>query len=66
MFFLLNCVQEHLQSELVNELYRNEIIDDLPVESGTISQRRKEGVEMRNALKKAAVIIGEVRKTQIL
>ncbi|KAK0398425.1 hypothetical protein QR680_002586 [Steinernema hermaphroditum] len=60
MFFLVNFVQEHLQSELVKQLYRNEIIDDLLAESETMAQRRKEGVEMLNALKKAAVIIGEL------
>uniref|UniRef100_A0A1I8ACI8 dynamin GTPase n=1 Tax=Steinernema glaseri TaxID=37863 RepID=A0A1I8ACI8_9BILA len=65
MLFLVNYVEEHLQSELIKQLYRNEIIDDLLSESEAMSQRRKEAVEMLNALKKAAVIIGEVRETQM-
>ncbi|KAK6111261.1 Dynamin central region family protein [Brugia pahangi] len=65
MHFLVNYVRDNLQSELVQQLYKREIIEELLTESPVMAQRRKEAAEMLNALNKASSIIGEVRETQI-
>ncbi|EJW82384.1 hypothetical protein WUBG_06708 [Wuchereria bancrofti] len=65
MHFLVNYVRDNLQSELVQQLYKREVIEELLTESPVMAQRRKEAAEMLNALNKASSIIGEVRETQI-
>uniref|UniRef100_A0A915PQF5 dynamin GTPase n=1 Tax=Setaria digitata TaxID=48799 RepID=A0A915PQF5_9BILA len=65
MHFLVNYVRDNLQSELVQQLYKREIIEELLSESPVMAQRRKEAAEMLSALNKASNIIGEVRETQI-
>jgi len=46
MHFLVNFVQEHIQSELVSQLYKKEEIDRLLQESEAITSRRTEVSEM--------------------
>lgn len=46
MHFLVNNVQDNLQSELVGQLYKTEKIDALLTESDSITQKRKEVLEM--------------------
>jgi dynamin 1-like protein len=59
MRFLVNHVKENLQSELVQQLYNNEM-DELLAESEMMAQRRKESAEMLDALNKANHVISEV------
>jgi dynamin 1-like protein len=54
-----------LQSELVQQLYNNENMDDLLAESDLMAQRRKESAEMLDALNKANHVISEIRETHI-
>ncbi|GMT24079.1 hypothetical protein PFISCL1PPCAC_15376, partial [Pristionchus fissidentatus] len=65
MHCLVNYVQEHLQSELVRQLYQQELLDDLLAEAPIMAQRRKDGAEMLSALNQASLIIGEVRETHV-
>ena len=53
------------QSELVQQLYNTENIDELLAESEQMTERRKEATEMLEALDKANKMISEVRETQI-
>ena len=46
MHFLVNYVQDNLQSELVSRLYKQEEIDKLLSESEHIAARRREASEM--------------------
>ncbi|KRY73376.1 Dynamin-1-like protein, partial [Trichinella pseudospiralis] len=57
--------QDHLQSELVRKVYRPELFDDLLHESEQIAVKRKETVEMLNALEKASRVIAEIRDVHI-
>ncbi|KAI6214042.1 Dynamin-1-like protein [Aphelenchoides besseyi] len=65
MKFMVNSMKENLQSELVQQLYNNEDIDDLLSESALMAQRRKESAEMLDALNKANLVISEIRETHI-
>uniref|UniRef100_A0A183E9H3 GED domain-containing protein n=1 Tax=Gongylonema pulchrum TaxID=637853 RepID=A0A183E9H3_9BILA len=46
MHFLVNYVRDNLQSELVRQLYKHEIIEELLAESPVMAQRRKETADM--------------------
>lgn len=46
MHFLVNHVQDNIQSELVSQLYKKEEIERLLQESEAITSRRKEVTEM--------------------
>lgn len=52
---------EHIQSELVSRLYKEEIFTDLLRESSDVAERRKECTEMKLILEKALRIVNEVR-----
>ncbi|XP_038054333.1 dynamin-1-like protein isoform X2 [Patiria miniata] len=65
MHFLVNFVQDNLQSELVGKLYKQEAIETLLKESEHMSQRRKDAQEMLQALQKASHIISEIRETHV-
>ncbi|CAD5219786.1 unnamed protein product [Bursaphelenchus okinawaensis] len=65
MRFMVNHVKENLQSELVQQLYKENELDDLLAESELMAQRRKESAEMLAALQKAAQMISEVRETHL-
>uniref|UniRef100_A0AC34FY92 GED domain-containing protein n=1 Tax=Panagrolaimus sp. ES5 TaxID=591445 RepID=A0AC34FY92_9BILA len=53
MNFTVNYVIAHLQSELITALYDQTNVDELLVENGNMTQRRKETAEMLKALNKA-------------
>ncbi|KAK6994639.1 dynamin-1-like protein isoform X1 [Biomphalaria glabrata] len=65
MHFLVNHVKDHLQSELVCQLYKKEEIETLLEESVHIAARRKEASEMLQALQRASQIIGEIREIHL-
>ncbi|KAH9508154.1 Dynamin-1-like protein [Bulinus truncatus] len=65
MHFLVNHVKDHLQSELVSQLYKKEEIETLLEESVHIAARRKEASEMLQALQRASQIIGEIREIHL-
>ena len=46
MHFLVNHVKDTLQSELVGQLYKASLLDDLLTESEDMAQRRKEAADM--------------------
>lgn len=52
MHFLVNHVKDTLQSELVGQLYKSLLLDDLLTESEDMAQRRKEAADMLKVLKK--------------
>ncbi|KAL1933241.1 hypothetical protein VTP01DRAFT_7331 [Rhizomucor pusillus] len=60
MLKLVSHAKEGLQRELLAELYRAEVLDDLLQESEYTQQRRKECKKMIEALQKADEIVGSV------
>lgn len=46
MHFLVNHVKDLLQSELVGQLYKSVLLDDLLTESEDMAQRRNEAADM--------------------
>lgn len=46
MHFLVNHVKDSLQSELVGQLYKPALLDDLLTESEDMAQRRNEAADM--------------------
>ncbi|XP_036375767.1 dynamin-1-like protein isoform X2 [Megalops cyprinoides] len=65
MHFLVNHVKDSLQSELVGQLYKSGLLDDLLTESEDMAQRRKEAADMLKALQKASQVIAEIRETHL-
>ncbi|KAJ8249913.1 hypothetical protein COCON_G00231290 [Conger conger] len=65
MHFLVNHVKDSLQSELVGQLYKSGLLDDLLTESEDMAQRRNEAADMLKALQKASHVIGEIRETHL-
>uniref|UniRef100_A0A8C7ZI28 Dynamin-1-like protein n=1 Tax=Oryzias sinensis TaxID=183150 RepID=A0A8C7ZI28_9TELE len=65
MHFLVNFVKEHLQSELVGQLYKQGLLQELLIESQETAQQRTEVAQMLEALKKANNIISEIRETHL-
>ncbi|VDL69804.1 unnamed protein product [Nippostrongylus brasiliensis] len=65
MHFLVNFVRDNLQSELVRQLYKPDLLEDLLAETVDMAQRRKETLETMKALNQASLIISEVRETQL-
>ncbi|XP_053114422.1 dynamin-1-like protein isoform X3 [Hemicordylus capensis] len=65
MHFLVNHVKDTLQSELVGQLYKALLLDDLLTESEDMAQRRKEAADMQQALQRASQIIAEIRETHL-
>ena len=64
MHCLVNSVRDSVQSELVRELYKPDIVDELMEESPETMARRKEIVEMVQALQRAHEILNEIRDLQ--
>ncbi|CAB1322727.1 unnamed protein product [Coregonus sp. 'balchen'] len=54
-----------LQSELVGQLYKAGLLDDLLTESEDMAQRRNEAADMLKALQKASQVIAEIRETHL-
>ncbi|XP_072567921.1 dynamin-1-like protein isoform X4 [Paramormyrops kingsleyae] len=65
MHFLVNYVKDNLQSELVGQLYKSGLLDDLLTESEDMAQRRSEAADMLKALQKASQVIAEIRETHL-
>ncbi|XP_029103355.1 dynamin-1-like protein isoform X1 [Scleropages formosus] len=65
MHFLVNHVKDNLQSELVGQLYKSGLLDDLLKESEDMAQRRKEAADMLKALQKASHVIAEIREIHL-
>ncbi|XP_070848341.1 dynamin-1-like protein isoform X1 [Chaetodon trifascialis] len=65
MHFLVNHVKDSLQSELVGQLYKSGLLNDLLTESEDMAQRRKEAADMLQALQKASQVIAEIRETHL-
>ncbi|GAA5814246.1 vacuolar protein sorting-associated protein 1 [Mucor flavus] len=60
MLNLVNHSKEELQRELLTELYKHDVLDDLLQESDFTRQRRKDCKKMIEALQKADEIVGSV------
>lgn len=65
MHFLVNFVKEQLQSELVGQLYKQPLLQELLIESQDTAQQRTEVAQMLQALQKANNIISEIRETHL-
>lgn len=65
MCFLVNYVKTKIQSDLVEKLYKVELLDDLLSEAEQIHVRRKEASEMLQALQRASHIISEIRDSHV-
>uniref|UniRef100_A0A4W4DRN6 Dynamin-1-like protein n=1 Tax=Electrophorus electricus TaxID=8005 RepID=A0A4W4DRN6_ELEEL len=66
MHFLVNHVKERLQSELVGQLYKQPLLQELLIESQETAQQRTELAHMLEwALQKANNIISEIRETHL-
>ncbi|KAG9354737.1 hypothetical protein JZ751_001450 [Albula glossodonta] len=65
MHFLVNYVKERLQSELVGQLYKQPLLQQLLIESQDTAQQRTEVAQMLEALQKASQIISEIRETHL-
>ncbi|KAM9311135.1 dynamin-1-like protein [Gastrophryne carolinensis] len=65
MHFLVNHVKDTLQSELVGQLYKSLLLEDLLTESEDMAQRRKESADMLKALQRASQVIAEIRETHL-
>lgn len=60
MLTLVNHSKENLQQELLKELYKPEVLDELMKESEYVVTRRKEVMSMVQALNKAEEIVAGV------
>ncbi|XP_030413644.1 dynamin-1-like protein isoform X2 [Gopherus evgoodei] len=65
MHFLVNYVKDYLQSQLVGQLYKQELLDMLLTESEDMAQQRKEAAGLLQALQRASQTISEIRETQL-
>eukprot|EP00743_Colponemidia_sp_Colp-15_P002183 GILK01002369.1.p1 GENE.GILK01002369.1~~GILK01002369.1.p1 ORF type:complete len:787 (-),score=132.68 GILK01002369.1:482-2842(-) len=60
MYFLVNTAKDVLQRELVSQLYREELFDDLLRETDDIAGRRKSCIDLIDTLRKALDIVNQV------
>lgn len=65
MHFLVNHLKDSLQSELVGQLYKPALLENLLTESEDMAQRRNEAADMLKALQKASHVIAEIRETHM-
>uniref|UniRef100_A0A914IA61 Dynamin-1-like protein n=1 Tax=Globodera rostochiensis TaxID=31243 RepID=A0A914IA61_GLORO len=65
MNFLVNSVRENIQNELIGQLYNEQDMETLLVESDMMAQKRAESAKMLEALNKASHVISEIRETHI-
>ncbi|XP_037539560.1 dynamin-1-like protein isoform X1 [Nematolebias whitei] len=65
MHFLVNHVKDSLQSELVGQLYKTVLLNELLTESEDMAQKRHEAADMLKALQKASHVITEIRETHL-
>lgn len=64
MHFLVNHVKDCLQSELVGQLYKPALLNDLLTESEDMAQRRSEAADMLKVTDSSRVTIHGTEKTQ--
>jgi dynamin 1-like protein len=60
MHFLVVNFKQSMQNELVSQLYREQVMDDLMKEAPDIATKRKAYSEMRDLLFRANEIVNEV------
>eukprot|EP01027_Heterolobosea_sp_BB2_P000315 GEZU01000455.1.p1 GENE.GEZU01000455.1~~GEZU01000455.1.p1 ORF type:complete len:476 (+),score=173.20 GEZU01000455.1:642-2069(+) len=65
MFFLVNKAKQNLQSELVRQMYKDELFDELLKENDEVAAKRKAAQEMLKVLRKAQDIINEIRDARV-
>jgi dynamin 1-like protein len=61
MHFLVLFAKDRIESELVEQLYRDEMYDDLLRETDDVAARRKNAESLLTLLKSAVGIVNEVR-----
>ncbi|XP_023252981.1 dynamin-1-like protein [Seriola lalandi dorsalis] len=64
MHFLVNHVKDCLQSELVGQLYKTALLDDLLTESEDMAQRRNEAADMLKVTDLSSVTMDSNKKIQ--
>lgn len=64
MHFLVNHVKDSLQSELVGQLYKPALLNDLLTESEDMAQRRSEAADMLKVTDSTCVTIDGMDETQ--
>ncbi|KAL8270948.1 hypothetical protein Esti_005103 [Eimeria stiedai] len=62
MYFMVNTAKDVLQKELVSQLYREELFDELMQEAGDISAKRKQCKQLLKSLRAALDIISQVKE----
>lgn len=65
MHFLVNKSKVNLQSELVRNLYKPELFDELLKENEAIAQKRKAASKLLSALLKAQDTLNEIKTKKI-
>lgn len=65
MCFLVNKSKSEMQNELVKNLYKEELFNDLLKENDDIAAKRKATAKMLEVLSKANQIINEVKDLKI-
>jgi len=65
MYFLVNRSKADMQNELVTNLYKDEIIDDLLEESSIVAQERKLLKEKVRVLTETQKILNEIFGTRV-
>jgi replication fork clamp-binding protein CrfC len=65
MHFMVNKSKSNMQSELVRNLYKEDLFDDLLRENDEIALKRKATAKMLKVLQRAQDIINEVRDLKL-
>jgi dynamin 1-like protein len=65
MHFLVNKSKQDLQNELVSNLYKEELFDELLVESAEIAAKRKACWQMVQVLSRANLILTDLRESAV-
>lgn len=65
MHFMVNHINDRLQTELVQSLYRPDHLEELMSEDPSIAKQRKSTADMLQALQRASVIITEVSESDL-
>lgn len=66
MHFLVNHVKDSLQSELVGQLYKSGLLNDLLTESEDMAQRRKEAADMLQVTPRGARFLHESLVAEVI
>lgn len=65
MHFLVNHVKDCLQSELVGQLYKTTLLNDLLTESEDMAQRRNEAADMLQVMDSLRVTVDGKSMSQV-